>query len=85
MLTVFVQTPPLSLYPAQALFSLLPQVFCVGYGLVQDALLTLEPLDLQLEQADVFHPLVVVEVPLGQDRLLDPDLLIQQRTLIISA
>lgn len=73
-----------SLYPAQPLFSLLPQVFCIGYSHVQDILLALEPLDLQLEEADVFHPLVVVEVPLAQDRLLNPDLLIQQRTLIVA-
>ncbi len=57
----------LSLHPAQALFSLLPQVLCVGYSLVQDALLAPESLDLQLEQTDVFHELVVVEVPLAQD------------------
>lgn len=58
----------LHLQPAETkYFSLLPQVLCVGRSLVQDHLLAAEHLDLQFEQADVFHPLVVVEVPLAQD------------------
>lgn len=46
---------------------IIPQFLCVGYSLVKDALLAPEPFDLQFEQADVFHPLVVVEVTLAQD------------------
>ncbi len=44
-----------------------------------------QSLDLQLEQTDVFHSLVVVEVSFAQDGLLDADLLIEQRTFIITA
>lgn len=62
----------------------LPQLLCVGQSLVKDAFLASEPLDLQLEQADVFDPLLVVKVPLAQDWLLDSDLLIQQCTLVIA-
>lgn len=62
----------------------LPQLLRIGQSLVKDALLVSEPLDLQLEQADVFDPLLVVKVPLAQDWLLDSDLLIQQCTLVIA-
>lgn len=64
---------------------LLPQVFSAGDSFVQDALLALQSLQLHLEQADVLHPLAVVEVSLAQDGLLDPDFLIQQGPLIVVA
>lgn len=44
----------------------------------------MEPFDLQLQQVDVLQPLVVVEVPPAEDGLLDPDLLIEQSTFIIT-
>lgn len=61
---------------------MLPEVLCVGYSFIQDALLALESLNLQFEQVDVFHPLFVVEVTFTQDRLLDLDLLIQKLPLL---
>lgn len=61
-----------------------PQVLCVGYGLVQDGPFTPEAPQLQFEEADVLHPLVVVEVPLAQDGLLDPDLLVQKCPFIVA-
>lgn len=64
---------------------MLPEVLCVGYSFIQDALLALESLDLQFEQVDVFHPLFVVEVTFTQDRLLDLDLLIQKLPLLSAA
>lgn len=63
----------------------LPEVLCVGYSFIQDALLALESLNLQFEQVDVFHPLFVVEVTFAQDRLLDLDLLIQKLPLLAAA
>lgn len=87
VLPVFLQTP-LLFFPFShlgPLLSYLPQVLCVGHRLIQDTLLALEPLNLQLEKVDVFHSLVVVKVPLAQDWLLDPDLLIKQCPLIIAA
>lgn len=64
--------------------SVLPQFPCVGGSPVLNALLASESLDLQFEQVDVLQPLVVVEVALAEDWLLDPDLLKQQSTFIIS-
>lgn len=45
----------------------LPEVLRVGNTFIQDAVFALEPLNLQLEQVDVFHPLSVVEVTFPQD------------------
>lgn len=61
------------------------QIICVGYSLVQDILFTPDPLDFQFEEADVFHPLVMVKVPLRYDGLLDLDLLIQQNSFFVAS
>lgn len=66
------------------LVSSLPELLHIGNALVQDALLAPLPLDLELEQPDVLHALAVVEVTLTEDGLLDPDLLIQQRSLVVA-
>lgn len=62
----------------------LPEVLDVGDGLVEDALLAAQPLDLHLEQADVLHPLGVLQLALVQDGLLDLDLLVEQRQLVVT-
>lgn len=62
----------------------LPELLCFGNALVQDALLAPLPPDLELEQPDVLHALAVVEVPFTEDGLLDPDLLVQQRSLVVA-
>lgn len=62
-----------------------PQVLRVGGGAVQNALLPPQPPELQLQEADVLHALVVVEVSFAEDRLLDADLLVQQGALVVAA
>lgn len=44
-----------------------PQVLRVGGGVVQDALLPPKPPELKLQEVNVLHALVVVEVSLAED------------------
>lgn len=61
----------------------LPEVFHIEHGPVKDCLLSPQLFDLQLEQADVLDPLVVLDLTLVQDGLLDLDLLIKQCQFIV--
>ena len=63
----------------------IPQVIDVGDALLQDGLLASELADLQLEDADVLEPLVVLNLALVQCRLLDLDLLVQQCQFVVSS
>lgn len=61
----------------------LPEVFDIGHSLVEDCFLRPQLPDLQLEQADVLHPLVVLDLTLVHNGLLDLDLLIKQCQFIV--
>ena len=61
----------------------IPEILDVGDALLEDGLLAAQLLDLELEHADVLEPLVVLHLALVQHALLDLDLLVQQRQLVV--
>eukprot|EP00961_Rhodomonas_salina_P192989 2604133-Rhodomonas_salina.4 len=56
----------------------------VGGLLLEHVQLALQVVDLELQHPDVFQPLAVLHLALVQRRLLDLDLLVQQRELVVA-
>lgn len=62
----------------------LPEFLYISHTPGENPLFPAKLLDLKLEDSHVLHPLVVLALAFIQHRLLDLDLLIQQRQLIIA-
>lgn len=56
----------------------------VGHAGLEDVELALQIVQLDLEHADLVQPVAILRLALGQSGVLDLDLLVQQRQLIVA-